>query len=337
MIQHRHFCQILQTLISGPLAGEAGWEWCTTRTLEDESRARFAELTRIAVRLTTVCTGLLAAILAIPASVAATVSASLPCSFEPGPERAVAAVLDGDTVRLDDGSLVRLVGALAPHQSDAGTGGTPQARAMSSGTHWPPADAARRALAALTLGKSVKLAFSGRRSDRNKMWLAQVFVVAPAGDVWVQGRMVDEGHARAYTLPGVGACLADLVKREAKARAGRKGLWAHAAYQVRQADRPTDLAGYANTFQIVEGQITHARRTRWLSIVSLADAEPRPQRTSRYRHRDLRLVWSRQVGGMVIENPSRLTGHTVMARGWITVRRGPEIQLISADDLWIEN
>ena len=47
-------------------------------------------------------------------SVRAQTPASLGCGLEAGPERSVAAVLDGETVRLDDGKVVRLIGALAP-------------------------------------------------------------------------------------------------------------------------------------------------------------------------------------------------------------------------------
>ena len=82
--------------------------------------------------------------LAFPA--ASQPAATLPCAFEPGPSRAVAAVLDGDTVRLDDGIEVRLIGALAPRASDAGSG---------TDVEWPPAKEAHEALAALVTRDSM--------------------------------------------------------------------------------------------------------------------------------------------------------------------------------------
>ena len=66
--------------------------------------------------------------------------------------RTVARVLDGETLTLDDGSVVRLIGALAPRARDAGD--APGA--------WPPESEAVKALSDLVLGKKVKLAFGGR-------------------------------------------------------------------------------------------------------------------------------------------------------------------------------
>src|SRR5205085_5368627 len=45
----------------------------------------------------------------------------VPCAgLEIGPARTVARVIDGETVTLDDGSQLRLIGALAPRAVDAG-------------------------------------------------------------------------------------------------------------------------------------------------------------------------------------------------------------------------
>src|SRR5690349_22284561 len=88
-----------------------------------------------------------------------------PCTLEPGPTHTVARVLDGETLVLDDGTAVRLIGALAPRARDAGA---------QSGT-WPPEIRATKFLSDLVLGKTVKLAFGGRKRDRYRRSLAQVF------------------------------------------------------------------------------------------------------------------------------------------------------------------
>ena len=41
------------------------------------------------------------------------------CELEPGPVRTVARVLDAETLQLDDGGEVRIIGALAPRARDA--------------------------------------------------------------------------------------------------------------------------------------------------------------------------------------------------------------------------
>ena len=118
---------------------------------------------------------------------------TLPCALEPGPTRAVVEVVDGETLRLDDRVEVRLIGALAPRAADAGS----QAEAA-----WRPAKESQAALAALVLGQSVALAFAGPRADRYGRVLAHLFVGDGDAQVWVQGRLVELGHARAYSLPG---------------------------------------------------------------------------------------------------------------------------------------
>ncbi len=96
-------------------------------------------------------------------------------------------------MRLDDGKEVRLLGILAPRASDAGA---------SPGT-WPPESAQGRALADLVQGQSVSLAFAGRRADRYDRVLAHVFTTTNGVPVWVQGQLVEQGHARADPRPGL--------------------------------------------------------------------------------------------------------------------------------------
>src|SRR5690348_13278926 len=93
--------------------------------------------------------------LVVPCSAIADLAKTSPsvCTLEPGPVRTVTRVVDGETIVLDDGKAVRLIGALAPRARDADA--APGA--------WPPEADAIKALSDLTLGKRVKLAFSGRK------------------------------------------------------------------------------------------------------------------------------------------------------------------------------
>lgn len=250
---------------------------------------------------------------------------TLGCNLEPGPSRAVAGIVDGETLRLDDGVELRLIGALAPRASDVG--------ADESVTQtWPPEIATRNALAALVGGRSVALAFGGRRTDRYGRVLAHVFINRDGEDIWLQGRLVEEGLARAYSLPESDACLKPLLERERLARQVNRGLWAHAAYQVRPADRPTELTRYRNTFQLVRGRVERGRGTRGnLSILELASGERSPAPEGASQRGAFRVVWRREVARHAgLEAPERLADRNVLVRGWIAVRGGPEIE-ISAD------
>jgi endonuclease YncB( thermonuclease family) len=109
----------------------------------------------------------------------------------------VVRVIDAETIALDDGTEVRLIGALPSQGPD------------------PASD--RPAIAALedaVRGRSVELRYAGRRSDRYGRRLAQTFAIDGDAKVWLQGQLVEGGHARAYALPGNEACLKDLLKKD---------------------------------------------------------------------------------------------------------------------------
>lgn len=257
---------------------------------------------------------------------------TLPCvsALEAGPTRAVARAIDGETVLLDDGVEVRLIGALAPRARDAGLG--------VSVANWPPASAAHEALETLVGGRSVALAFASKhRSDRYGRVLAHLVVQLDTEQIWVQGRLVETGQARAYALPGGEPCLAALVALERKARTAGLGLWSHAAYQIRPADRPTELARYRHTFQLVRGRVERVRETRGLEIIELTSGERPAAAEGKSQWDAFHVIWRKAVmGDSPLGKTKELVGRNVLVRGWIDDRRGPEVELVAASQLELE-
>lgn len=259
------------------------------------------------------------------------VVAAFPCTLEPGPTRAVAAVLDGETVRLDDGTELRFLDVLAPRAEDAGA---------DSAEAWPPADDARMRLAAMVQGQSVALAFAGQRSDRHGRVRAHVFLKRDPEDVWVQAALVDRGLVRVARLASADRCLMALLEREKAARTSQLGLWGHAAYQIRPADRPEELARFRHTFQIVRGRVERVRTTRALTILELTSGSAAPRVTDGQQWGALRLTLKRGAGlPLGITSVDQLAGRNLVARGWIEVvpTRGPEIALPTSDLLQLED
>jgi endonuclease YncB( thermonuclease family) len=155
-----------------------------------------------------------AALLALPAAaVAEENNSASPCTLEPGPVRTVTRIVDGETLVLDDGKVVRLIGALAPRARDAN----------ASPGAWPPEIDTIKALSDLVLAKKIKLAFAGRRADRYGRALAQVFLEDRGREEWVQGTLLANGYARAYGLPESFGCARELLAHEAEARRKRLG------------------------------------------------------------------------------------------------------------------
>ena len=139
--------------------------------------------------------------------------------------------LSASSTRRQSGSTTparfELIGALAPRAPDAAE---PDADAASE---WPPERDAKAALTGMVMGQTVRLAFSGRRTDRYGRLLAHVFIDHDGERAWVQGELLKSGHARAYGLPQNVACLDELIAAEAQARLSGQGLWSSAGYSVR--------------------------------------------------------------------------------------------------------
>lgn len=235
----------------------------------------------------------------------------------PGPARTVVRVIDGETVGLDDGSAVRLIGALAPHALDVGA---------VPGT-WPWEVKTREGLGALAIGKSVELWFDGERLDRYGRLQAQVYLIEGDQRRWLQGHLLVQGFARTYTLAGNRACTNELLAAEHAARAMHRGLWADAAYQVRQADRPAELLAYRTTFQIVEGRIARVAFVRGVIHLNF-DRNWRQAFSVSLQSADRGLL------GASAGDAKALEGRHVRVRGWIDQHRAaPVIDLSAAGSI----
>ncbi len=263
------------------------------------------------------------------------------CALEPGPMRAVTGVIDGETINLDDGSEVRLIGALTPRPPDAAL----------DVSFWPPEREAKAALERLLLGRSVTLAYAGRKSDRYGRTLAHVFV-EPAADsvpsadadnrVWVQAHMLSNGHARAYVLKDSSGCLRELAAHETIARNAGLGLWAHAAYQMRDAARGGDVTRLRSTFQIVEGEVTRVIEGRTSTILRFGrdDAGAPPVEPDSEATRGPAKGFSISIKQAVARDWNKngttlaqLEGRRLRIRGWIERRGGPAIEIIDGNQI----
>ncbi|MGH1419318.1 MAG: thermonuclease family protein [Hyphomicrobiaceae bacterium] len=263
---------------------------------------------------------------------------AIACKGHAGALRGVTGVVDGETLSLDDGSQVRLVGALSPRAWDGNT---------AVGT-WQPEQDAIAALKTLTTGKSIRLYdLDGQRHDRYGRRLAQVDIITNSENqnenIWLQAEMIKRGHARAYGHPGNLACLSQLQKFETVAQAARIGLWANAAYGVRSAANTNELNRYLATYQLVSGTITGVTKRKRYTYLNFAPgpsgdvkkpAKNKPPGanadtpTPSWRT-DFTIYIPRnnigKEGAAIFSN--EIVGKSIIVRGWLENRNGPAIQL----------
>ena len=110
--------------------------------------------------------------------------------------------MDGDTVVLDDGKEVRLVGIQAPK--------LPLNRPNFK--EWPLAREAKEELEKLILNQRVTLSYGGTRTDRHGRTLAHLHT---DDGVWAQGEMLSRGLARVYTFSDNRAAAPEMMALEA--------------------------------------------------------------------------------------------------------------------------
>lgn len=232
------------------------------------------------------------------------------CALQGAEDRLVIRVVDGETFIVDGGSEVRLMGALAPRPFDSAGGAT----------EWPLAAQARSALEHLVVGRSVRLSFAGRRTDRYGRLLAHVFVGEESSRIWVQGQMLQRGLARAYALDGHTECLAELIENEARARESATGLWAETIYAVRSADDVAALLRLTGTFQVVEGTVVAVSNVRGATYVNFGE-DWRQDFTAMMR------APGKRAGREPDPALAALQGRKARVRGWIERRGGPMIEI----------
>jgi len=201
-------------------------------------------------------------------------------------------VFDGDTLALEDGRKVRLLGINTP---EIGRDGAPSEAY---------AEQARRLLERLAPpGEALRLRLDSERTDRYGRTLAHVFGTDGTN---LQARLLESGFATTLVVPPNQWSVDCYAALEARARADARGLWGLDRYRPVAA---ASLASSARGFHLVTGRVQRIGESRgniWLNLA--------PHMAVRIPRDDL--VY------FVERDPRRLHGRRLEVRGWIQKRRG---------------
>jgi micrococcal nuclease len=254
-----------------------------------------------------VITVALAGLSALPAAPAE--AADVPPAAEgPAP---VAEVIDGETLRLTDGRILRLAGIMVP------------TRAAGGDNRY--AEAASRAVALLVGDRPVLFAFGARRMDRHGRFMAQVWQVSDDGSAgaWLQGALLADGFARVATTPDNLLMVPEMLRLEDETRRARRGLWGDPGYRVRT---PEDAGEALDSFQVVEGRVLAVAIRRRIGYLNFG-ADYRTDFTLSLDAEALRLMWQANL------DPMALQGIRVRARGWLRSFNGPLIEITHPEQI----
>ena len=222
----------------------------------------------------------------------------------------VVEIVDGDTLLLDDGREVRLVGLQAPKLPL----GRPDFAA------WPLADEAKAALAALVQDRQVELRTGGRAIDRHGRVLAQL--VREDG-LWVQGALLQQGMARVYSFADNRALVAEMLALEQEARRAAHGIWAEPYYAIATPDAAAERIG---GFQLVEGQVLDAAVVRGRAYLNFG-ADWRDDFTATLSPAVRRLFEAEGI------DPQLYAGRRLRVRGWVKSFNGPMIEVTHPEQI----
>ncbi|WP_245944943.1 thermonuclease family protein [Pelagibacterium lacus] len=235
-------------------------------------------------------------------------------TLEAGPSGRVVSISDGDTVDLDTGLTVRLVGIQAPK--------LPLGREGFEA--WPLGDDAKALITDLVLGEAVTLYYGGERRDRHGRALAHLMVEADGEPLWVQEEMLRAGLARVYSFADNRSCLDHLLAAEAQARADRLGIWRDPYYAIRDAARPQTIPD--GGYELVEGRVLNADRVGGRVFLNFG-RDWRTDFTLVVESQGLRVFESAGIDPLGFENT------VIRVRGWVDTLDGPRMAVTHPEQI----
>lgn len=163
----------------------------------------------------------------------------------------VASVHDGDSLRLDDGRRVRLIGVNAPEL------------ARDNRPAEPLAEEAARALREAVDGREVTLAYGRERKDHYGRTLAHVYDEEGRS---LEAELLSRGLAFHIAVPPNTALADCLARTQERARRADRGVWAHPGWQPRAA---AELAPGDAGYRRIRGRVSDISRADghvWLEL-----------------------------------------------------------------------
>ena len=230
------------------------------------------------------------------------------CQPDPGGAKQVVRIIDTETLRLGDGTLLKVSGL------------------ETADPIGMPGNTLIYYLKKLTLGKAVRSKRIHKNPDRYGRQRAQLFMGDKGGLSWVQAEIVKRGLAMVAPDVGASQCTRELLGLEHQARQNKQGLWGAGIFQIRSASRSKELLKYAQTFQIIEGRIKRLSTSRGKIYINFG----------RNWKNDLTISLTKSAAQAMKLDPEKLgelKGKFIRARGWVEINKGPLIRVSNSHQL----
>ncbi|MDH5471352.1 MAG: thermonuclease family protein [Gammaproteobacteria bacterium] len=219
----------------------------------------------------------------------APVGLAFTCPTEHFDESAIVkSVHDGDTLTLNDGRKIRLIGINTPEL------------ARKNQPAEPYAEQARQALDALVkqAKHNIKLVYGIDRTDKYQRTLAHIYL--PDGNN-IQAHLISKGLATAFTTPPNDSQSNCYKQLETIAIKQKTGIWSLAEYQVKQ---PNQLTKHSKGFHRIEARVSQIRQSKnafWINL-----------------HGDIHIrIQNRDLKYFDMDTLLHLKDKIIIVRGWL--------------------
>jgi len=219
------------------------------------------------------------------------------CLFEPQGEGRVAAVIDGRSLRLEDGREIRLAGIERAGTDTAG---------------------GRAVLSAIAGGRDVTLHGDDDSPDRYGRQAA--FLFAAGSDQSVQSELLRRGGALFSADIADKECAAALAAAEGAARDAKLGIWAERA-AIKNTESSGDILAAIGHFTVVEGRVLSVRQAGAVTYLNFGRNWTRDFAATIPR----RIIPAFEGAGL---GPKSLENQRIRVRGIVSSRGGPRIELL---------
>ena len=223
----------------------------------------------------------------------------------------VAGVVDERTLRLTDGTEIRLAGL----ESLADLAAPAMAGAWAAG--------AKAALERLALGKTIAVQPLGE--DRFGRRMALVAGPGDAGSL-LQERLIGQGHGLVSARIGDPSCRSRFQAAERAARSAGLGLWSDRPHLIYRADRPDPLSAVRGRFALVEGTVVSVN-DRGATVYVNFGRRWSEDFTVTIPKRSERLFAAAGAA------PKSFEGRRVRVRGHVEERGGPMIEAVRPEQI----
>ena len=214
-------------------------------------------------------------------------------------------IIDPQTLQLDDGSLVSLIGLHYPDYEIYNPGDF--------------ALTAQKVLEDMLVGENINLHITrnGDWGRINRMGHILAHIERQSDGAWIQGALLSLGLVMVNTGQRNPEMAAQMYALEAQARREKLGIWEEKHYKIIS---PTDTPDHLKSFQIVEGRVESVT-TKSNRIYVNFGKDWRTDFTVSIKSGDKRLFSKAGI------NPLNWGGQIIRVRGWVDEYNGPYIQI----------